>query len=122
MGLQDTKIGGIKMTVDKKEIVDLLQKLRYSLSTIEHVDIREIQLTIDQTISEIQDNRCEGIKISVALSKVVDKMNHSFAFNGLKLDKDSSATWDSLKALSDKSRTSERTAVSILKGLWGINS
>ncbi|GAB7306685.1 hypothetical protein [Enterococcus gallinarum] len=110
------------MTVDKKEIVDLLQKLRYSLSTIEHVDIREIQLTIDQTISEIQDNRCEGIKISVALSKVVDKMNHSFAFNGLKLDKDLGATWDSLKELSDKSRTSERTAVSILKGLWGINS
>lgn len=52
----------------------------------------------------------------------MDKMNHFFTFNGLKLDKASSAIWDSFKELSDKSRTSERTAVSILKGFWVINS
>ncbi len=66
--------------------------------------------------------RCEGIKISVALSKVIEKMNRSLAFNGLKLDRQTSLIWDHLKDLYDKSKRSERTAVSILKGLWGMNS
>ena len=42
-------------------------------------------------------------------------MNRSLAFNGLKLDRQTSLIWDHLKDLYDKSKRSERTAVSILK-------
>ncbi|HBM5867852.1 TPA: hypothetical protein LY532_001202 [Enterococcus faecium] len=110
------------MSEEKKEIVESLVALKDSLSKIEYIDRQEIQKLIDDTIIEIQDARCEGIKISVALSKVIEKMNRSLAFNGLKLDRQTSLIWDHLKDLYDKSKRSERTAVSILKGLWGMNS
>lgn len=91
------------MSEEKKEIVESLVALKDSLSKIEYVDRQEIQKLIDDTIIEIQDARCEGIKISVALSKVIEKMNRSLAFNGLKLDRQTSLIWDHLKDLYDKS-------------------
>ncbi|HFM6416536.1 TPA: hypothetical protein ACG8CL_000636, partial [Enterococcus faecium] len=90
------------MSEEKKEIVESLVALKDSLSKIEYVDRQEIQKLIDDTIIEIQDARCEGIKISVALSKVIEKMNRSLAFNGLKLDRQTSLIWDHLKDLYDK--------------------
>ncbi|MGH2285417.1 hypothetical protein [Enterococcus faecalis] len=76
------------------EIVESLVALKDSLSKTEYVDRYEIQKLIDDIIIEIQTEHCENIKISVALSKVIEKINRSLAFNGLKLDKQTILFWD----------------------------
>ena len=88
------------MEAKVKEAIVLLKNLEYQLkhepygNLNKFTDFAELYQVIDETISDLQNKKYEGITLSVRVGKTMSYINDALAFRGLRFSKKQSEAWN----------------------------
>lgn len=113
------------MDHETKQTFDLLKNLEYQLKNEPYGDLNkfadfdELYGVIDDTLSDLQTKKFEGITLSVRVGKTMSYISDALAFRGLRFSEKQSQAWKAFINPTDKKLQKNEIIFKIINELRG---